>query len=409
MKKCIRSILFLVVTLLLPVKSAEAFAKTYNSYRGLIMAGYQGWFNTPTDGAGRGWRHYPGKKGFCPGSASVDLWPDVSEYKKVYKTPFTFADGTTAYVPSSYDSTTVDTHFRWMKKYGVDGVFMQRFISEIRGEGGLRHFNKVLDNAMASANKYGRAISIMYDLSGMKANEDSVLIKDARKLIGRYSLMRHEDNPSYLYHNGKPLIAVWGVGFDDNRGYGFDEVQRIITSLKNMGFSILIGVPTNWRTLDGDAKRDPRLHDLICQCDIVMPWFVGRYTEEDFDSFKPLIKADMDWCRERHIDYAPLCYPGFSWHNLKYPQQNTFFVPRNKGSFFRKQLENAIDMGAEMIYVAMFDEIDEGTAIFKCASKVPPAVPGSTFVPMDKGCKPEMYMQLVGKAAKKLTCKLRQK
>ena len=31
----------------------------------------------------------------------------------------------------------------------------------------------------------------------------------------------------------------------------------------------------------------------------------------------------------------------------------------------------AIQAGAEMIYVAMFDEIDEGTAIFKCAKKVP--------------------------------------
>ncbi|WP_343321684.1 hypothetical protein [Sphingobacterium multivorum] len=26
------------------------------------MAGYQGWFNSPTDGADRGWYHYRGKK-----------------------------------------------------------------------------------------------------------------------------------------------------------------------------------------------------------------------------------------------------------------------------------------------------------------------------------------------------------
>lgn len=35
--------------------------KKYSSYKGLIMAGYQGWFNTPDDGANRKWRHYPGR------------------------------------------------------------------------------------------------------------------------------------------------------------------------------------------------------------------------------------------------------------------------------------------------------------------------------------------------------------
>lgn len=59
--------------------------KQYNSYKGLVMAGYQGWFNTPGDGSGRGWHHYNGREGFRPGSCSVDLWPEVSEYKKLYK------------------------------------------------------------------------------------------------------------------------------------------------------------------------------------------------------------------------------------------------------------------------------------------------------------------------------------
>ena len=55
-----------------------------------------------------------------------------------------------------------------MQEYGLDGVFMQRFITEIRNESGLKHFNKVLNSAMKSANKYERAICVMYDLSGMQ-------------------------------------------------------------------------------------------------------------------------------------------------------------------------------------------------------------------------------------------------
>ena len=46
----------------------------------------------------------------------------------------------------------------------------------------------------------------------------------------------------------------------------------------------------------------------------------------------------------------------------------------------------------------MFDEIDEGTAIFKCAQKVP--VGKSTFVPIEEGVESDHYLKLVGEAAK---------
>ena len=60
----------------------------------------------------------------------------------------------------------------------------------------------------------------------------------------------------------------------------------------------------------------------------------------------------------------------------------------------------ALKEGAEMLYVAMFDEIDEGTAIFKCAKKVP--VGASTFVPIEEGIGSDHYLWLVGQAGKML-------
>lgn len=401
----IKSVMLIIVFLSF-VLSAEARsydgAYMYTSYKGLVMAGYQGWFNAPDDGAGRGWYHYKGKDGFRPGSTSVDMWPDVSEYDKTYKTTMVYEDGSPAYLPSSYDSTTVDTHFRWMQEYGIDGVFMQRFVSEIRSESGKKHFNKVLNSAMTAANRYGRAICVMYDLSGMNANEDSVVLADIKELMDEFSIMKHKNNPSYLYHNGRPLVAVWGVGFDDGRAYDMTEAERIVYALKKLGFSVMLGVPTHWRLLGEDTVSDPRLHTLIRKCDIIMPWFVGRYTETTFEDYKPLIKADIDWAIKNKVDYAPLCYPGFSWQNLNYPKKGTLFIPRNGGSFFWKQLSYAVEAGAEMIYVAMFDEIDEGTAIFKCSHKVPVPYPGSTFLPIEPGVNPEYYMQLAGRAAEML-------
>jgi glycoprotein endo-alpha-1,2-mannosidase len=69
---------------------------------------------------------------FEDGSCTIDYWPEMDEYAVKYRTPFTFPDGSPAYVFSSYDESTVDLHFRWMKQYGIDGVFMQRFFSVLQ-------------------------------------------------------------------------------------------------------------------------------------------------------------------------------------------------------------------------------------------------------------------------------------
>ena len=60
------------------------------------------------------------------------------------------------------------------------------------------------------------------------------------------------------------------------------------------------------------------------------------------------------------------CYTGFSWHNKKpYTKKND--IPRNGGNFFWTQVSGAIDLGVEALYIAMFDEVDESTAMFKTA------------------------------------------
>lgn len=379
---------------------ASTDGKQYDSYEGLVMAGYQGWFNTPDDGANLDWRHYGGRDGFKPGSCSVDMWPDVSEYTKTYSTAFKHDNGEAAKVFSSHDPSTVDTHFRWMKEYGLDGVFMQRFINDIKRENIRAHFNRVLDCAMTAANKYDRAIAVMYDLSGMRPENVKILLDDISALDSKYSLHNREKNKSYLYHNGKPLVAVWGVGFNDNRSYTIDDASRIVDALKAKGFSVMLGVPTYWREFGEDTEADPKLHELIKRCDVVMPWFVGRYDEQGFKRFAGNIADDLKWCNDNDIDYAPLCYPGFSWANMK--GKGSFFVPRNHGRFFKKQLDNALKCGAKMIYIAMFDEIDEGTAIFKCASKVPRSENGSSFIAIERDSESDLYLRLVGETSKRL-------
>ena len=384
-------------------KTTESMSRVrFKSIRNLVMAGYQGWFNTPEDGAGLGWKHFEKEKEFKPGKCTIDLWPDVSEYEKTYETAFKLPDETPAKVFSSYDASTTDLHFKWMKQYGIDGVFMQRFVVSIRNQKGKDNYNKILNNAVLSAEKYDRAICLMYDLSGMEAGEEDILIRDWKELCKKYKLVSRNNN-HYVYHHGKPLVAVWGIGFNDRRKYGYEQVKKIIDFLKSEGCSILVGVPTHWRTLTIDAVSDTRLLELVKQADIVHPWLVGRFDNHTYEPYRKSIEEDIKWCKANGKDYMPVLFPGFSWHNMKKDAPQNM-IPRLGGRFFWQQVKGAVDAGAESLYLAMFDEIDEGTAFFKCTNT--PPVGESSFITYE-GEAPDHYLWLAGEAAKYLRGELR--
>lgn len=374
----------------------------YPSYKGLIMAGYQGWFSAPDDGV-----MYPDET-----KVRIDMWPEVSEYEKTYPTGLKHADGSTARFFNSRDKSTIDTHFKWMKEYGVDGVFMQRFFNSAR-PGSER--NVVFRNAFEAASKYERAVAAMYDLSGLKASgEDcSRLIEDWKYLVDSLKITNQKGAQTYLHHNGKPLVAIWGVGFPD-RPYNTRNIgiERFIDFLHNDpvygGCSVMLGVPTFWRDLNADCLPDPYLHEVIKMADIVLPWMVQRFTpllHNDMDRYRDVILEDIKWCKEAGIDYVPCVTPGFSWHNLsrfEFPDdvKPIGSIPRQGGRFFWQQISTAINAGAEMIYVAMFDEVNEGTAIFKISDN-PPVSNVAKFVDND-GRPSDWYLWLTGQASKML-------
>ena len=81
-----------------------------------------------------------------------------------------------------------------------------------------------------------------------------------------------------------------------------------------------------------------------------------------------LLTPDVELAAANHQIYMPVIFPGFSWHNLKRnDRQNQ--IPRQRGEFLWRQAYNAKMAGAKVLKIAMFDEVDEGTAIFKAASR----------------------------------------
>lgn len=371
----------------------------YDSYQGLVMCGYQGWHGTPGDGCSHNpneaWPHYCDVNNkpfiFEPGvlKNSIDFWPDVTEYEKTYAADgFTYPDGSQAMVYSSYDESTVNLHFKWMKDYNIDGVFMQRFVSQITEAAALDHSDKVLASAMAASNEHARAISVMYDMVGMDASSSAdIILNDAAALKAKYNLDdRSKGQRYYLYHNGKPLIGLVSVG-QASAPYNIAQAQAVVDGLQTMGFSIMLGVPAYWRNPGkGDCVNDSKITNLIKDVDIIMPWLVGVY---DYDGTTPsavskfseyfsgtmddsktwygsTIKGDYSVAANYGVEYCPLVFAGFSDQNM---HPDHYVYDRHDGNFYWEQIYRNLNKGAKMLYVAMFDEIDEGTAIYKCLRK----------------------------------------
>jgi hypothetical protein len=369
---------------------------------GKVMTGYQGWFNCEGDGAGLGWTHWArnSSKAFAPGNVTVDLWPDVSELSagERFTTGFQFADGRPAEVFSSFNRETVLRHFRWMREYGIDGAFVQRFANGVKDAAMRHHKDVVLANCREGANREGRAYAVMYDLSGLPAG-GVARVRDDWKMLRKQ--MRIGTDPAYLQHRGEPLVAVWGVGFSsESKPYTLAECRALIEFLKADGCSVMLGVPTGWRELNRDAVTDSVLHELLKLADVISPWTPGRYRspEQVVDHGKKHWQPDIAWSREHSLDYLPVVFPGFSWHNLK-PESALNQIPRLKGEFLWSQFVAAKRAGAEMIYVAMFDEVDEGTAIFKCTNE-PPVGP-NPFLTYE-GLPSDHYLWLTGEGARLL-------
>ncbi|MEM0967464.1 MAG: glycoside hydrolase family 71/99-like protein [Verrucomicrobiota bacterium] len=391
---------------------SEKIVVAADGLSGKVFAGYQGWYRTPTDGSGLGWEHYETfDEQFKPGEVGIDYWPDMSELtdSEKYVTPFVLEDGNPAYVFTSQNQQTIGRHFQWMKEYGIDGVFLQRFAHDVL-EGGHHQWellqpsnNKILEYVQEGARAHDRSFAIMYDLTGVRHGEMPMVMDDWRGIVDRLDIL---NDPNYLHEDGKPLVAIWGVGFSDGRKYTLDEVQTLIDFLKNDpkygGCTVMLGVPTYWRTLDRDAVSDPQFHDLIRSADVLLPWKVGRFggSKTALERGETIVAEDQKWCDENGVHYMPLAFPGFSWAN-RYAHKDAKFdhIPREGGLFLWSQAVAAKRAGADTLYVAMFDEMDEGTQIFKVTDNPPVGKSRFlTYAPQE----PDFYLRLTGAIGKLL-------
>lgn len=357
---------------------------------GKISVGYQGWFACAGDGAPiGGWWHWSRDR-FQPPSPSnttIVSWPDMRDYTHAYPTAYpNLGSGAVATLFSSYDQQTVDTHFGWMRTYGIDTAALQRF-NPMGDEGPTR--DAMAQKVRAAAEATGRKFYIMYDVSGWSSMQNEIKTDWSSKMSA------HTASAMYARQNGKPVVCIWGFGFnDDNHTFTPAACLDVINWFKAQGCYVIGGVPTYWR----EGKNDSRTGylDVYHAFNMISPWMVGRTGDLDgLDWFYTNVNtADQADCNARGIDYQPCVLPG-----------DLSAGHRRHGDFYWRSVYNMVRLGAQGLYVSMFDEFNEGNQIAKTAETQASVPAGTGIRALDEDgtrCDADYYLRITGDAGKML-------
>jgi hypothetical protein len=362
--------------------------------RGKVLCGYQGWFRCPGDGTEQGWVHWSRNSArLAPATLTVEMWPDMAEWADAgsYHAPgFTYPDGRPARLFSSADPRTVDRHFEWMRQYGIDGVLVQRFVVGLNDPA---EASRVLAYARDAANRTGRVFAVEYDLSGTPPDRMvERLERDWRWLVEE---LRITADPRYLHHDGRPVLAIFGFYPDRFDARLAHRILDLFQADGKLRAAIIGGCPWSWR-----SAADPEWARAFRRFDAIKPWNVGNVVRRDGRRFASTGGWAQDLAEARRAGrlLMPVLYPGFGWDNLKRRAPGTTAIPRLGGEFFWDQFAAARRLGLDTAFVAMFDEVDEGTAIFKVTNTPPTQAHFATY----EGLPSDWYLRLTGEGTRLL-------
>jgi hypothetical protein len=360
---------------------------------GKITVGYQGWFDAVGDGSGitPPWWHWTADRNTPTASNfAIKAWPDMTDYSQTYPTGFpNLHSGTPAALYSDRDLATVDTQVQWMQAVGIDTIALQRF-GDFRGTGEAR--NVVAAHVRDAAEARGRKFYIMYDISGWTTFDTDLPVDWTQHIAGELNLTA---SPAYARHHGKPVVAIWGVGYSGHPGTPQSTLQ-LLTWFQSQGMYVIGGVGDDWRTADGTRWSQAGFSQVFDALDAISPWMVGVIgTSADSDANRTAYnEGDVAYLHARGKHYLPCVLPGdLSAHQ------------RAHGDFMWRQFYNMVQIGSDGIYVSMFDEFNEGNQIAKTAATSASIPEGSSFVTLDEdgtSCSSDFYLRLTGDGGKML-------
>jgi hypothetical protein len=365
-----------------------------------VICGYQGWFQCPGDGGGQ-WEHWSRDWSRPPSTNALqdltfEMWPDVSEYSRTYPVPgFSHPDGRSAALFSSMDQSTVDKHFDWMLEYGIDGIAFQRFVTQLPPNNVQSWKSNVLAHVRAAANRTGRVFCLEYDMSG--ANPRTLFSQLTNDWVELVTCQKLVEDPRYLHHDGRPVLLIFGLypeRFQDNAALP----QRVIDWFKTNSVCpvTLIGSGMwNWRTAAaGEWAKLYRSFHGYC------PWNTGNRAAEGTNQYAATAywEQDLAAVSAAGMFYLPQIYPGFGWDNLQKLPDGASKISRLGGRFLWRQFHEVAKLGLDCAFVGMFDEVDEGTAVFKVSNNPPAPGRFQTY----EGLPSDWYLRLTAEGTKVL-------
>ncbi len=388
MKK--KYLILLVVMSLITSNSSNA-----QDVIGKLVVGYQGWFACQGDGSPKNaWNHWAKNSTIpAPNNQTFELWPDVREFSKTYQTGYAnLGNGQPAQLYSSYDDQVVNKHFEWMQQYGIDCVALQRFGSELTSSTMKPHRDGMAQKVKNAAITYERKFYIMYDISGWTNFQTEIKTDWTNTIVG---MLKLTSSPAYAKENSKPVVCIWGPGVSGRPG-NVTSWLEVINWFKSQGCYVIVGSTKTWRSQTANLPA-------FNAGNMISPWIVGGYFDAAGadDYANTVMTDDIQYCKANSIEFQPVILPGFAWSNWNSPPQNK--IARMHGDFMWRQFYNIRNKGVVNMYVAMFDEFDEGTAIAKAAENASMKPSNQYFLTLDAdgvACSSDFYLRLTGDGAK---------
>ncbi|MCL2089395.1 MAG: glycosyl hydrolase-related protein [Oscillospiraceae bacterium] len=370
-----------------------------NNLIGKAVSGYQLWFKASQD-LTQGWRHWSRKSAPGNGNLSVEMFPDISEYPDslMYKTNMSnLGNGKPAKLYNSTDQEIIDIQVSWLRDCdSIDGLAIQRFYGATSTE--YTDQENHLQRVMRSAEKYGKLFYVMYDTSGSGGDNPNIFDRMTLDFINNVERKGVASSTAYAHADGKPVVCIWGIaGTDPHRYPNAETSLKLINWFKDRGYFVIGGLPDNrWTTITDEFAA------VYQALDMASPWTVGRYNINTAETWLgENLPKDTAYCKKHGIKYQPVIFPGFAWSKWNTGKVNAY--PRMSGEFTWNQVKMAIKANADVLYFAMYDEYDEGTAHMKAAEdyfSIPTDQFFQTLAIDGNWLSSDYYLRLAGRAAK---------